>query len=144
MLSRDFLGFVEYVTENYRGAKKIVEVGVGRFPKVAIEIKRALPSTEVVVVDSNPETISEIKCIFPALRAVQDDVQKPNVQMYAGADLIYSIRPPLELWSHLIDVSKYSHSDLIIKPLHDELPSVAPEFQLVNFRNSSFLLRKNR
>lgn len=142
MLSQDFLDFIRYIVSRYKHANKIVEVGIGKFQGVAVKIKEALTGAEVIVIDNNPDVIAEVKSRYPALKAFLDDVREPNARLYENADLIYSIRPPFELWSYLIKLADISCSTLIIKPLLNELPSIPSGFKLVSFGSVSFLLRK--
>lgn len=41
VLPEEFASLVDYITKTYRHVPKIVEVGVGRFCKVAVELKNA-------------------------------------------------------------------------------------------------------
>jgi hypothetical protein len=135
--------FVSYVVKNYRGARKIVEVGIGRFRSVALEISERLPNADLVVVDNDPKVIAEVKGCCPSLKAVLNDVMRPTTKVYDGADLIYSIRCPPELLPCLTKLADDVQADLIILPLHEDAPSVG-EFQPVTFGGVRFYLKRRR
>jgi hypothetical protein len=137
----DFKDFVVYVTENYRRARKIVEVGIGRFKGVALEISRSLPNVELAVVDNDPQAITDIKRHHPALNAIIDDLRRPTFKIYEGADLIYSIRCPPEILPYLIRLANASQADLIVLPLHEDAPGPS-EFQLMTFGRARFYLKR--
>jgi len=105
----------EYIAGNYPFAKKIVEVGVGKVPDVAIEVQRLLPKCEVIVTDVTkpPELSGRVKF-------VRDDITEPNLIIYECAALIYSVRPPPELQPYLLQVARKAGADLLIKPLASE------------------------
>ena len=141
-LPEEFVDFVNYIISTYSNALKIVEVGVGRFCAVAAEIKRLLPNTEVIVTDSDITAINEAKRKHPSLKVVKDDVEKPNIELYRNADVIYSIRAPPELWPKMVNLSELIHSDLIIRPLPTETPVTIHGFRLVNFGRTRFYLKE--
>lgn len=100
----------EYIAKNYSEALKIVEVGVGKIPQVGDYLKEMLPNVNVVLVD-----------LYPACEnIIKDDITNPRDEIYMNADLIYSIRPPEELQSSIMDLSDRYNSDIIIKPLLTE------------------------
>lgn len=85
---------VNFIVTNYGSAKKIVEIGVGANPLVAKRIKVCLPSTKVVVTDIDREKLIYTKNAYPELEPVYDNILRPQMEVYIGADLIYSLRPP--------------------------------------------------
>jgi len=141
-LPEEFVDFVNYIVSTYSDALKIVEVGIGRFCAVAAEIKRLLPNTEVIVTDFDIAAVNEAKSRHPLLKVVKDDVEKPNLELYRNADLIYSIRAPPELWPTIVNLSELIHSDLIIRPLPTETPIIIHGFRLVNFGRTRFYLKE--
>ena len=111
----------EYIARNYRG--KVVEVGVGRNYEVAKFLKER--GFEVVTTDIAPKRDETVK----------DDVNDPNLEIYRGASLIYSIRPPYEIQRSIVDLARKIGCDAIILPLKGE---VIDGGKLVNFRGVSF------
>jgi hypothetical protein len=125
------LGLVDFIVQNYKG--KVVEIASGSFFKVALELhKRGL---EVLCTD-----IRRIKAP-KEIKFYQDDVRDPNIQIYAKASLIYSIRPPHELFHPIHSLSKRIGADCIIKPLHDEIPE---GFELVNHGGDYFYISRRQ
>lgn len=141
-----FEELVQFITENYPRARKIVEVGVGHRIEVAEKLKENLLSTEVVVTDIN-ETLarqhakSRIRAvadtiIFPQptnheqsadhVRAVADDVMYPRLPIYRQASLIYSIHPPVEILPALEELSGKIGADLLVVPIPDEQEAFPP------------------
>lgn len=106
-----------WIAKNYSKARKIVEVGVGALPSVAISVKEMLPNVEVVVTDVNRERLAEIRKTHPQLRTQFDDILTPNLGVYKGASLIYSIRPHPELVPYMIRVARAVAADLLLRPL---------------------------
>jgi len=113
-----FENLVRYIKENYSGARKIVEVGVGHRIDVALMVKLYIPTAEVIVTDKDEKWIRTRKT--PKVRAVADDVAFPSMPVYEGAGLIYSLQPPLELVPSMIELAGKVSADLLIAPLHDE------------------------
>lgn len=103
-----------YIAENYPAAK-IVEVGVGHVPDVAVELKRLSPRCEVIVTD-----IQEPAGLLGSITFVRDDVTKPDLRVYQGAALIYAIRPPPELQPYLLKLARRVSAKLLVKPLAGE------------------------
>lgn len=113
-----FEGLVSFVKENYRSARKIVEVGVGHRIDVALMVKLSLPETEVIVTDKDESWVRSRKT--KRVRAVADDVMFPSLPIYEGADLIYSLHPPLEVVPALESLAGKVGADLIVVPVSDE------------------------
>jgi len=116
----DIEDIVDFITSNYSNAKKIVEIGVGILPSVAIHIKKRLSSTTVIIVDIDTTKIREIEQEHPELVAVKDDVFQPEYAIYRGASLIYAIRPPPELIPAISNLSTAVSADVLIRPLSGE------------------------
>ncbi|MBS3815660.1 MAG: hypothetical protein KGY45_03760 [Hadesarchaea archaeon] len=127
----------EYIKNNYSNARKIVEVGIGELDTTIKSLRNLLSDCELIAVDIKETSIS-----VPGIDFVQDDITNPNLSIYRGSDLIYSIRTPQELQSHLMKVSGKVESDLLIKPLSSE---ENPEFgELVNYKGATFRIIKNK
>ncbi len=124
--------FVEYIINNYQGAQKIIEVGVGSRDETLKELDKTL-NAEVVGTD--------IKKGNPKI--VIDDITKPDLEIYKNADLIYTQRLPIELHPYIEKIAKSVESDLIIKPLSTEYAnhkSLFKEVKLVNYKSVFFYL----
>lgn len=107
---------------------KIAEIGVGKFGYVAEAL-------------SQKDNITLIKIdILPADDTIiKDDITNPNMNLYKGVDLIYSIRPPSELQPHLVELAMKIDSQLIIKPLtNEDLNTGKIKMKLKNFKKASF------
>lgn len=118
----------EFIMKNYGKASKIVEVGVGKQRTVLDCLKKKLKG-EVIGVDIEHH---------PGLE--RDDIRSPNMELYRGADLIYSIRPPPELYGTLQAVAERVNADLIIRPLSTDAPPKGME--LVNYRGEFFYIKR--
>ncbi len=124
-----FEGLLDFIIQNYSG--KVVEVGSGSFFKIALELQKR--GFDVICTDiRNTETPEGIKFFV-------DDVTNPRVEIYRNSSLIYSIRPPYELFKAIHSLSREVGADCIIKPLHDEIPE---DFSLINYRGDFFYLSK--
>lgn len=120
------LQIADYIAENYSG--KVVEVGIGRFTAVAgLLAKRGF---EVVVTDVVKRDVPE------GCRFYLDDITNPKLQIYEGASLIYSLRPPPELFSAILKVSQKVGAECIIKPLYGDYM----EGKVVNYKGVQFYL----
>jgi len=128
----EFRAIARYIAENYPSATKIVEVGVGKVPDVAIELQRLLPACEVVVTDvvEPPELSGRVKF-------VRDDITEPNLNVYEGATLIYAIHSPPELQPHLLEIAREVDADLLIKPLAGESMPLRGG-RLINYQGVAF------
>jgi uncharacterized protein len=116
-----------YIINNYSKANKIIEVGVGRFPEVALILEEYL-NIDIIMTDIKPSHTEIIK----------DDITKPNLKIYNNSSLIYSIRPPPELHPYLINLAKKILSDLIILPVSTELINTNKKMTLVNYKKAYF------
>jgi hypothetical protein len=134
----EFKAIAKYIAENYPLAKRIVEVGVGKVPDVAIELQELLPACEVIVTDvaESPELSGRVKF-------VRDDITEPNLSIYEGAALIYAVRPPPELQPYLLKVARGVGTDLLIKPLAGENMSLRGG-ELINYRGVAFYAFRGR
>lgn len=119
----DFKDFAEYIWNNYKG-KRVIEVGIGPDSRVFKNLSDK--GLNIIATD-----------VLPRHGVFLDDISKPNEEIYRGAGLIYSIRPPPELYSHLRNLARRVGSDLIIKPLSTD-SSVGGK--LVNYKKANFIL----
>ena len=119
-------GLIDYIALEYRCA---AEVGVGHFPDVALALaKRGL---HVFATDIKP-------FLHNGLKVIVDDVAEPDLSLYTGLDLIYSLRPPPELVPYMNRLARTLSADLIVKPMSSEYPGG----QLTRHGCSTFFLRK--
>ena len=118
--------FAQYIINNYADADKIVEVGVGKFHLVSSILQENLKTT-IVLTDIKPSS----------KKIVQDDICNPDLKIYKGSSLIYSIRPQPELQPYIIDVAEKVGSDVIIKPFSTEFVS-SNKMKLINYRKTTF------
>ena len=121
--------FYQYILNEVADKKvKIAEVGIGKFTMIADELSKK-ENIRVVKVDINPKDKSIIK----------DDITNPNLGIYDGVSLIYSIRPPSELQPYLVSLAKKINSQLIIKPLtNEDLNTGKANMKLKNFKKANF------
>ncbi len=124
--------FSEYIITNYKNASRIVEVGVGSFPGVALTLQKHL-NMDIIMTD--------IKPYHPMV--VVDDITNPDLDIYKGASLIYSIRPPEELQKSLKLVADEVGADLIIKPLSTEFIRPDKKIKLINYKTAIFYKKCN-
>jgi hypothetical protein len=117
----------DYIITNYKNASRIVEVGVGGFPLVALTLQEHL-NMDIIMTDIKPYHD----------QVVVDDITNPDLNLYRGASLIYSIRPPEELQQHIKKVAESVGSDLIFKPVSTEFIKPDKDMKLVNYRKAIF------
>ena len=92
-----------YIAGHYAG---VIEVGVGNNPGAAIIIHAAgipIRCTDI----KNRELPNGIDFVI-------DDVFEPDLSIYAGADVLYAIRPAIEMMAPLITLAKKVHCDLLV------------------------------
>ena len=116
----------QYIINNYANADKIVEVGVGKFHNVALILKQNL-KTCIVMTDIKPSYY----------KIIQDDICDPDLKIYKGSSLIYSIRPQPELIPHIIDIAGKTGADLIIKPFSTDFVN-SGKMKLINYKKATF------
>ena len=138
-----FLKLAEFISKQYSSARKIVEIGVGRSPYTALQIRKFLPETELILVDVDEQVVEELRRL--GFKAVRDDIQTPRLEIYENADLLYSIRPPFELIPRLIDLASLIGSDLIIAPLSEDayLSGIGRGLKIVRLREAIAYLFKS-
>lgn len=133
-MSSIWSNFTEYIVNNYKYSKKIVEVGVGKILEPSDILKEKLPNTEINLVDIYPSNNTIIK----------DDITNPTDSIYEDANLIYSIRPPEELQKDIVNLGLKYNTDIIIKPLFTEEINynLQTKLKLVNYKRHAFYVYK--
>ena len=123
--------FGEYILSEAGDDKtKIAEVAVGKFDMIADMLEKKENIT-LIKTDISPKDSSVIK----------DDITNPNLEIYEGTDIIYSIRPPNELQPYLVRLAEKLDSQLIIKPLtNEDLNTGRAKMKLKNFGRASFYI----
>ena len=72
---------------------------------------------------------------------IKDDVFKPDMSIYEGADILFSIRPPAELQEAIMKIRDKVNATLIIKPLFNEdLNMKTKKMKLKNYNRASFYI----
>lgn len=104
------LSIGEYIAARYRRA---VEVGVGNNPDAARLIKAA--GALMLCTDIRPGVRHD------GLDVVTDDIFEPDLRLYEGADLIYAVRPGVEMVPPLIALADRIDSDLLVYHLGCEI-----------------------
>jgi uncharacterized UPF0146 family protein len=100
----------EYISSRYRRA---IEVGIGNNPDAARLIAGA--GVLALCTDVRPGIRHE------GLTVVTDDIFDPDVTLYEEADLIYSIRPGVEMVPPLITLARRIDCDLLVYHLGCEV-----------------------
>lgn len=99
-----------FIAERYRCA---VEVGIGR--NFAVAEKLIASGVRLKCIDLKPI------CLSPAIEVIEDDIFAPNELHYNGAELIYSIRPGVEMIPPLIRIARKVDADLLVYHLGGEM-----------------------
>ncbi len=122
----------EYIRKNYTG--RVVEVGAGYVPDVALSLIQCSGDLQVVVTDKEERSLGSVS-------VENDDLFSPRPELYHGASLLYSIRPPLELQLAMGTLARQIGADVLIRPLEDEIADL-PGFRrsLVNVGEARFYL----
>ncbi len=130
----DYEDIAEYILKNY--SNKVVEVGVGSLPQVALLLNDKM---DVVVTD-----VSEQK--YTGVRFCMDDIFSPDMGIYKNASLIYSIRPPIDIQEAMAKTAKEVGADLLIRPFGNEKADLNRYFKnyaLVNYKKARFYLYRS-
>lgn len=119
-----------YIAQNYSG--RVVEVGVGYVADVALLL--AARGLQVILTDKEERLLAGMK-------VEKDDIFSPRLELYQGASLLYSLRPPLEMELAMGLVAAKIGADVLIRPLMDEVAQL-PGFtrRLVNRGGARFYL----
>jgi len=136
----DIEDIVNFILSICPSPKKIVEVGVGRLPDVALKIRERVPDVEIVVVDADASVIDELKRRTTGIKVLRDDILRPKMEIYRDASLIYSIRPPPDMLPHLKRVSLEVHAPLVIRPLSSDISEFVVDKELKVVRHGKAIL----
>jgi uncharacterized protein len=100
----------EYIARNYRS---VVEVGAGGNLTAALVIRDA----------GVPVRCTDIRPMSPrdGIAVVRDDIFSPDEGLYRGADLIFAIRPGVEMVPALIALAERTGADLLVYHLGNEI-----------------------
>jgi len=123
----------EFIRARYPHGSRVVEVGVGDHPEVAILLKSDF---DLICTDMRANSA-------PGLQYVRDDIFKPDLKIYEGASLIYSIRPPIDMQDPMADIARKVGAELIIRPFSSErtdLRRYFRNFKVVNQGSATFFL----
>lgn len=102
--------FASFIRGRYH---RPVEVGIGRNPHVAIRLAEAgLP---VIATDIAERDVPD------AVRFVVDDICAPDLTLYREADLIYAVRPGVEMIPCLMETARAVGADCIVYHLGNEV-----------------------
>lgn len=116
-------------SNNEKSSCKVVEIAIGNFFAVANYLKNNnSENIDFNAIDINPGNFN----------IVFDDITDPNMEIYDGADIIYSIRPPQELQPYISDIVTKTGAILIIKPLFNEDLNLNLPMKLVNYKKAVF------
>ena len=124
----------DYICTHYSG--RVVEVGAGYVSDVALTL--SFRGLDVAVTDVQERFLD-------GLHIEKDDIFSPRLELYEGACLIYSLRPPLEMQIAIGDLAHRIGADILIRPLGDEVAQL-PGFvrRLANFGEARFYLFRLR
>ena len=100
----------DYIGSTCRSA---AEIGVGHFPDVGFALLEK--GLKVFATDIRPFS-------YDGFEVFVDDITEPNLLLYKGVDIIYSVRPPLELVPYIRRVAGYVSARVVIKSLSSEYP----------------------
>jgi len=123
----------EYILKHYSGP--VVEVGIGRYTAVAEHINRSgilVQTTDIIDENEMPDAPNYVK----------DDILSPDIKIYEGASLIYSIRAPEELQTPIARVVSIVGADLILKSLGSEIVDISKylkRFEVVNLGGTAII-----
>jgi len=90
-----------------------VEIGIGDNPDAARIAAAA--GLAVLCTDIRRD------CAHEGLTVVADDLFSPTISLYEAADLIYAIRPGIEMLPALIDLARRVDADLLVYHLGHEI-----------------------
>jgi hypothetical protein len=126
---RTIAGLADFIAERYASA---AEIGIGHCADIARELQKR--GMTVFATD-----IREF--LHHGVVVLLDSVISPDIYLYVGVDLIYSMRPPPELVPYIAGLAKTVSADVIIKPLYSEYPE---GWRSMKYRNTTFFIRKYR
>lgn len=119
----------DFILRQYSG--KVVEVGAGFMPDVALLLMKHLT---VVATDKEEHSVE-------GLPVTEDDIFSPRMEIYEGASLLYSIRPPTEIQIAMGRLAAEIRADLLIRPLNDEIAELRGFYRtLINSGDARFYI----
>jgi uncharacterized protein len=100
----------KYICENYRSA---VEIGAGA----------NLGAARLIVGSGIPLRCTDIRPISPepGIEVLKDDIFEPNLDLYRGAEVLYAIRPGIEMVPPMIALAREIDADLLVYHLGFEV-----------------------
>lgn len=114
--------FLNYLQTEYMELNKVIEVGIGEnddvYQELALELEADVYSTDL-----------KGECDF------FDDITNPNLSIYEESDLIYSIRPPIDIQRHIAKVCEKVEADLVLIPFKDEVLELNEYFEEFKLKN---------
>ena len=113
-----FKEIAELIANLYPNAEKIVEIGVGSAPWTLLNLRKLLPKTTLLAIDVDQDSIMKLREL--GLNAEIDDILNPRIELYQKSNLIYSIRPPMELISPMSKIAEKVGADILIFPLSED------------------------
>jgi len=93
----------EYIAKHYT---RTVEVGIGKNTETACMLLDS--GASVRCIDVMDVEVPERLCF------ALDDIFSPDISLYEGADLIYAIRPAIEMIPPLLAIARTINCDLIV------------------------------
>lgn len=118
-------GLIDFIAERYTNA---AEIGIGLFPDVALALQKR--GVKVFATDIRPY-------VHNGLDVFLDDITGPDLSLYDGIDVLYSMRTPAELFPYMTVLAKTISADAIVKPLSSEYPE---GWKFIKNRNTAFFL----
>ncbi len=102
--------------KNYPKSTKFVEIGIGNNTLCAEKLSREGFFVKAADIKSDLSINNTSGVIFKS-----DDIFEPDLNFYRDADLIYSIRPGIEMMPSLISIAKKVNCELIVYHLGCEI-----------------------
>ena len=93
----------EYIAKHYTDA---IEIGIGKNTEAARILLNA--GTRVRCTDVKDREVPEWLCF------TTDDVFSPDISLYKGANVIYAIRPAIEMIPPLLALARALDTDLLV------------------------------
>ncbi|MHA1754414.1 MAG: UPF0146 family protein [Candidatus Odinarchaeia archaeon] len=119
----DLTEILSIIKTKIKNPKKIVEVGIGPYTEIALSLKKIYPNAQIISADISFSNDKYAELKSQGILVKNDDITKPNMEIYKNADLIYSIRPPIELIPNLVELAKKAKTKLLIRCFTGETPS---------------------
>ena len=107
-----FKEVAELIANLYPDAEKIVEIGIGSAPWALLNLRKLLSKTTLLAIDVDQDLIMKLREL--GLNAEIDDILNPRIELYQKSNLIYSIRPPIELINPMSKVAERVGADILI------------------------------